>query len=137
MRIGLTLLAAAAAAAALALPASDASAARASLSASVSRINCGEQAVDAGAKACGSVTFTNTASSSVQVGPRSIESNGIDFNVSSSTCIPVSVLGTGESCVIDLAFNPVTTGRRSAKLVLQENTFTTATSVRLVGFGTG
>lgn len=137
MRIAPTLLTAATAAAALALPVS-ASAAKPSLSASVNRVDCGAQAVDAGAKACGSVTFKNTAPTTVQIGARRIdESNAVDFTVSSSNCIATAYLTPGESCVVNLAFNPVATGRRSAKLVQTENTRLTATSVRLVGFGTG
>lgn len=137
MRIAPTLVTAAAAVAALALPVSGASAAKPSLSASVNRIDCGQQAVDAGSKACGSVTFTNTASSTVQIGPRGIESNAVDFSVSSSDCIPVAFLAPNESCTVNLAFNPVATGRRSARLVQRENTLQTQTSIRLLGFGTG
>jgi len=137
MRIAPTLLTAAAAAAALALPVS-ASAGKPSLGASVNRLDCGAQAVDAGAKACGSVTFRNTASRTVQIGARRIdESNAVDFTVSSSDCIATAYLAPGESCVVNLTFNPVATGRRSAKLVQGENTLQTETSVRLVGFGTG
>jgi hypothetical protein len=138
MRIAPTLVTAAAAAAALALPVSGASAAKPSLSASVNRIDCGQQAVDAGSKACGSVTFTNTASSAVQIGPWGIEDrNVVEFSVSSSDCIPVAFLAPNESCTVHLAFNPVATGRRSARLVQRENTLQTETSVRLLGFGTG
>jgi len=137
MRIAPTLLTAAAAVAALALPVSGASAAKPSLSASVNRIDCGQQAVDAGSKACGSVTFTNTAASTVQIGSRRIESNAVDFSVSSSDCIPVAFLAPNESCTVNLAFNPVATGRRSARLVQPENSLQTETSVRLVGFGSG
>lgn len=137
MRIALTLLTAAAAVAALALPVSVAAAAKPSLSASVNRLDCGEQGVDAGSKACGSVTFTNTTSGTVQIGPTTIdESNAVDFTVSSSDCTSTAHLAPGESCAVNLAFNPVATGRRSAKLVLRENTRLTQTSVRLVGVGT-
>jgi hypothetical protein len=136
MRMGLTFVTAAAAAA-LALPVSSASAAKPSLSASVNRLDCGSQAVDAEVKACESITFTNKASNSVQIGSRLIEESGaVDFTVSSSDCTPTAYLGVGASCVISVAFNPAATGRRSAKLVLRENTLLTETSVRLVGFGT-
>ena len=124
--------------AALALPVSAASAAQPSLSASVNRLDCGEQAVDAGSKACGSVTFTNTASGSVQIGPTTVdESNATDFTLASSDCISTAYLAPGQSCAVNLAFNPVAAGRRSAKLILRENTRLTQTSVRLVGVGTG
>jgi hypothetical protein len=137
MRIAPTLVTAAAAVAALALPVSGASAAKPSLSASINRIDCGQQAVDAGSKACGSVTFTNTASRTVQIGAWGIESTAVDFSVSSSDCTEAAFLAPGASCAANLAFNPVATGRRSAKLLQRENTLQTETSVRLVGFGTG
>jgi hypothetical protein len=135
MRIHATLLAAVAATAALALPIAEASAGKPPLSASVSRLDCGSQAVDAGAKTCGSITFTNTTSDSVQIGPWGIDETGaVDFSVTSTDCIAVSWLAPGESCTTNVEFNPVQTGRRSAKLV-QHAGFST-TTVRLVGLGT-
>lgn len=136
MRTYSTLLAAAAAAASLAIPVADAAAARSGLTASVNRLDCGSQVVTAGAKACGSVSFTNTTSSSVQVqSPQLDESGASDFAFTSSTCIAASYLAPGESCTVSVAFNPVATGRRSAKLVLPSS-LATATTVRLQGLGT-
>jgi len=136
MRTYTTLLAAASMAAALALPVASASAGKPGLSASVNRLDCGTQAVGAGSKACGSVTFTNTSSGTVQVGSDGIDETGaVDFTMASSTCIAASYLAPGESCVIDVSFRPVTTGRRSAKLLLHENINQTTTYVRLIGVG--
>jgi hypothetical protein len=129
------LLATVAATAALAAPAPNASAAKPPLTPSVNRLDCGDEAVGL-LKDCGSITFTNTSSGSVQVGPWGIDETGaVDFNVSNTTCIAVSYLAPGESCVTNVTFKPVTTGRRSAKLI-QHAGLATSTTVRLVGYGT-
>ena len=61
------------------------------------------------------------------------ETGAVDFTV--SDCVAVSYLAPGESCVTSIAFNPVATGRRSAKLV-QRVSFAASTTVRQVGLGT-
>jgi hypothetical protein len=135
MRIYSALLATVAATAALAVPAANAVAGKPPLTPSVNRLDCGAQAVGV-LKECGSITFTNTSSGTVQVGPWGIdETAAVDFYVSGTTCIAVSFLAPGESCVTNVTFTPVTTGRRSAKLV-QHAGLATSTTVRLVGYGT-
>ena len=137
MRLNLTVVAALAAACALAAPVSASAAGKAALSTSVQRLNCGSQALDAGAKPCGSVTFTNTSSRTVQLTSTAIVENGaVDFAEGSSTCTAVSFLSPGQSCVIEVLFNPGTAGRRAAKLVQREGTLGTEASVRLIGTGT-
>ena len=137
MRVRFPLIAAAAAAVALVLPTADAFAgSKPSLTPSVQRVDCGNQAVDAGAKACGSVTFTNTASRSVQLVSQGIqERNAVDFLMGNSCTVP-TMLAPGDSCVVSVSFNPVASGRRSAKLTLYEGTLKTTSSVSLVGRGT-
>jgi hypothetical protein len=135
MRTYSALLATVAATAALAVPAANASAGKPPLTPSVNRLDCGDQAVGV-LKECGSITFTNTSSGTVQVGPWGIDETGaVDFYVSGTTCIAVSFLAPGESCVTNVTFTPVTTGRRSAKLV-QHAGLAASTTVRLVGYGT-
>jgi hypothetical protein len=136
LRLSLSLLTAAVATAALAVPVAGAAPAKPSLTPSVSRLNCGDQAVDAGVKACGPVTFTNTTSQGIFVGGTGWEEPYVDFYESGSTCTSAITLAPGQSCTIDVTFNPTDTGRRSAKLMLSDGTLGTKTSVRLVGFGT-
>jgi Cep192 domain 4 len=133
----LTAAAATAATAAIAIAAPAALAASGSLTANVHHLDCGAQAVSAGSKDCPSITFTNTASTSVQLTVLAIqESNAVDFLFSSTTCTPASSLPPGQSCVVNLAFNPVSVGHRSANLVVSEGTFNTSATVGLVGRGT-
>jgi hypothetical protein len=135
MRTYAALLATVAATAALAVPAAIASAGKPPLTPSVNRLDCGDQAVGV-LKECGSITFTNTSWGTVQVGPWGIDETGaVDFDVSGTTCVAVSYLAPGESCVTNVTFTPVTTGRRSAKLV-QHAGLAPSTTVRLVGYGT-
>jgi hypothetical protein len=135
MRTYTALLATVAATAALAVPAANASAGKPPLTPSVNRLSCGDQAVGV-LKECGSITFTNTSTGTVEVGPWGIDETGaVDFYVSGTTCIVLSHLAPGESCVTNVTFTPVTTGRRSAKLI-QPAGLAPSTTVRLVGYGT-
>ena len=135
MRTCPALLATVAATAALAAPAANASAAKPPLTPSVNRLDCGAQQVGV-LTDCGSITFTNTSSGTIEVGPWGIDELGaVDFNVASTTCIEVSFLAPGESCVTNVTFKPVTTGRRAAKLI-QHAGLAPSTTVRLVGNGT-
>jgi hypothetical protein len=135
MRTCTALLATVAATAALAVPAANASAGKPPLTPSVNRLSCGDQAVGV-LKECGSITFTNTSTGTVEVGSWGIdETAAVDFNVSGTTCTVLSHLAPGESCVTNVTFTPVTTGRRSAKLI-QHAGLAPSTTVRLVGYGT-
>lgn len=117
-----------------------ASAAGGGLSPDPQRVNCGSQALGAGAKLCAAVTFTNTTSTPVLVSRVAIEgdrfefgANGVGFDI---PCAPGRLIPLGESCGLNVVFLPSETGRRSARLIVAEDTSGSTARVGVAGRGT-
>jgi len=100
-------------------------------------VNCGRQPVDAGFKDCGPLILTNTTSDPITI-------TNITYVSGSSTEFPV--LGFAPTCTIGLPvqpeascglfvrFDPLQSGRRTARLLV--STDAGDTTIRLAGRGT-
>jgi hypothetical protein len=116
-----------------------ASAAPRLLSPSVHNVRFGAQPVDAGQTDSRFVTFTSTASETVSTTEASKEGGDTTDFPFTSACNFIT-LGPGDSCQVEVAFNPIAPGRRSTRLTLPAFTDPTdplsITTVRLSGRGT-
>jgi hypothetical protein len=116
-----------------------ASAAGGSLAPDPQRVNCGTQAL-ATVKVCGAVTFTNTTSTPVTVSRVAVEGDNSEFGADgvgfAIPCSPARVIPPGEFCGLNVVFRPTRTGRRSARLIVEEDTSGGTARVGLAGRGT-
>jgi hypothetical protein len=110
-------------------------AARASLGPDPHHLNCGAEAVG-DAHACGPMTFTNNTSTTVVISNLVTDDNTATFGVFTSGCLIGTQLAPGASCSFPVDFHPTQTGHLSATFTVSEDTFNTATTVRLGGRGT-
>jgi hypothetical protein len=109
------------------------------LSPSKHRVSCGAHTLGAEAKICGSVTFTNISAEPVMVSSVDLAGDVADFGVSglgfSIACAPGRVIPAGEFCGLNVVFDPREAGRRTAKLLVADQTSGVAARVGLVGRG--
>jgi hypothetical protein len=117
-----------------------ASAAGGGLAPDPQRVNCGVHALGAGVKLCGKVTFTNTTSTPVTVSRVAVDGDTADFGVNgvgfAIHCAPGMVIPPGEFCGLNVVFLPNQTGRRSARLIVEEQTSGGSARVGVAGRGT-
>lgn len=117
--------------------AAPASAAPSGLRANPHNVNCGRQPVDAGFKNCGPLILTNTTSDPITitniiyVSGSSTEFPVLGFDPVCTIGVPVE---PDASCGLFVRFDPLQSGRRTARLLV--STDVGDTTIRLAGRGT-
>lgn len=96
-------------------------------------LDFGDQRVADGPSADQRVTVTNTGTAPLNVAAVTVGgTDSGEFAVSDETCAG-SVIAPGTDCVVDVAFDPSSTGAKDAQLVLASDTTTSPDQVALSG----
>jgi hypothetical protein len=92
----------------------------------------------AGQTATQQVTVTSTGSSALNVAmPTLVGANPGDFVIDAQTCLTLSPIANGDTCTVDVSFDPSTVGAKSATLRIASDAAGSPHDVALTGTGTG